>query len=100
MKKLEKVEDLVIEILMSNIDARNSDDVLYYAVCARLGSQVLENNFGYVLRNFNQFDVPRYESVSRARRKVQAQRPELRATEPVRKMRKEREVMFGDYATR
>lgn len=93
-----RVEDLVLDILEHDADARNSDDYLYFKVCQRLDSAVLGATLGNVLNNFNRYDVPRYSTVSRARRKVQAKFKHLRAADKVADNRLEREIMFEDYA--
>lgn len=100
MSDLYKIEGIVIEILMADSNARNSDDYLYFKVCQRLDNAVLDVKLGDWLLGFNKYDMPRFASVSRARRKVQAQFPELRATEKINKCRYERAVMFEEYAVR
>lgn len=98
MKDIHKIEHMVQEILEQDINARNSDDYLYYSVCQRVNAALLEHRLGDVLLGFNGLNLPRYASVSRARRKIQAKFPNLKATEEVKEMRLEREIIFEDYA--
>lgn len=98
MADLYKVENMVLEILLWDEQARNSDDYLYFKLCQRLDNSVLNEKLGDVLLNFKGFDLPRYASVSRARRKLQAKYPELKATDKIKERRLEREILFEEYA--
>ena len=93
-----RVEDLVKDILTKDEKARECDNLLFLKVCQQLDSEVLTVPFGAVLTGFNHYDVPRFSTVSRARRKVQAQNPELKAKGKVAQYRLEREIMFEEYA--
>ena len=98
MKDIHKIEKLVESILREDEKARNSDDYLYFTVCQRRNMAALYQNFGEVLLNFNRLELPKYASVSRARRKLQAKFPELKPTENVKDFRLEREIKFETYA--
>ena len=100
MKELFKIEDLVIEILMADSAARNSDDALYFKVIQRINSEALDAKLGHILTGFNAYNLPRFATVSRARRKVQAQRPELCGDKKVSKGRQEKAILFEEYAVR
>jgi hypothetical protein len=98
MRDIHKLEDVVKDVLESDASTRNSDRQLYFKVCQRLDSGVLEHKLGDVLLSFNNYDMPRFESVSRARRKLQAKFPRLKATDEIKERRLEREIMFEEYA--
>lgn len=98
MQELLRTEDIVLNILRSDKQARNSDDYLYFKVCQWLDNSVLNCKLGDVLLSFKSFDLPRYASVGRARRKLQAAYPELRADGEIEDRRLEHKIMFEEYA--
>ena len=100
MKNAKKVTDIVLGILRADPQARNSDDYLYHEVCKQVNPAILGAQFGNVLTGFKSYGVPAYESVGRARRLIQAQNPELRATEQVRDFRYENELNYEAYSRR
>lgn len=97
-KGLFQLEEVVQDILEYDIDARNCDDHLYAEVLRQINPGVLDKPFRVVLNNFNQFDIPAYESVGRIRRKVQSECPWLMAGDKVRKMRTDNEEIYRKYA--
>lgn len=100
MKNAKKVTDMVLGILESDPQARNSDDYLYHEVCKRVNPDILGASFGQVLAGFKGYGVPAYESVGRARRLIQAQRPDLRADGVVSDFRYENEIRYEEYSRR
>lgn len=100
MRNAKKVTDMVLAILERDPQARNSDDYLYHEVCKEVNPEILGASFGRVLTGFKGYGVPAYESVGRARRLIQAQRPDLRANEAVSDFRYENEIRYEDYARR
>ena len=98
MTKIYKVHDLCMEIMMSDEMARNSDKYLYLKVCQRINEQILAEPLKTVLTEFKKYGVPCFESVGRARRKIQAQFPELRACAEVSDRRLENELIMEQYA--
>lgn len=98
MDNLNTIYDIVKVILIQDEAARSSDDYLYHQVCLRINKDILSLPFGHVLTNFNTYNVPCYESVGRARRKVQAQYPELKANKKVQEYRLENEVAYEEFA--
>ena len=95
---MKKTTDLVKEILMEYPDARNSDMLLYYLVCCRRNIVSLGEPFGYALMNLEKLNLPPIESVTRFRRQIQKQYPELASTKKVKAMRDEREEIFREYS--
>ena len=97
-KGLFQLQEVVQDILEDDIEARNCDDHLYAEVLRKINPGVLDKPFRVVLNNFNQFDIPAYESVGRIRRKVQSKCPWLLASDKVRKMRTDNEEIYRKYA--
>lgn len=98
MRDLYTIQDMVKDILIKDEKARNSDDYLYHVVCGNINKDVLALPFGHVLTNFQSYNIPCFESVSRVRRKVQAQYPDLKAAEVVTKGRAETEMEYIDWS--
>lgn len=98
MDNLFKVEEVVAKILEEDEQSRNSDNYLFYEFCKRYNPAVLSHNLGDVLMAYGDSGLPRYGSISRARRKLQAQRPELRGNNNVKRWRSENETEVRSYA--
>ena len=98
MKDLLKLEDIVREILINDEKTRENDDLLFMKVCEQLNGNVLNHSFGAVLQDFNKYGFPKYASVGRARRKLQAACPELRPKQEIERLRYERSVDYEKYA--
>lgn len=98
MHDLYKVADIVKDILQENEQARNSDKLLYFEVCKRLNAWVLDERLGDFLLTFSDYNLPQFESVGRARRKIQAQFPELRPIKDVEVGRYERSIDYEKFA--
>jgi hypothetical protein len=89
---------LVKDILVKNKKARDSDIVLYLKVMERLNPPTLTMPFGMVLRNLKELGLPCYDTVSRARRKIQSDNPDLQGSERVQDRRAELEEEYRKYA--
>lgn len=102
--KLYKTTDLVKEILMKNKQARNSDTHLYLQVIYKVGMlKGIDVNAMPVtefLMKRNKLGFPCYESVSRARRKLQAEYSELAGTDEVEEQKVINERVYKEYARR
>lgn len=85
-------------ILERHPQTRNSDDLLYLKVAETYDSDVLYRPFWEVMTRMAEIPIPHYESVSRARRKMQEQHPELSAIPEVEYEREKNEKAFRDYA--
>lgn len=97
-KKAKDLEELVTKVLIENPFARDSDTELFFSVCMVICPNALAKPFGSVLRDFNSYGLPRFESIARIRRKVQAAFPELQGNRQVESWRKEKETEFREYA--
>lgn len=105
MKKrteLKNTTALVKDILEQDQKARNSDSFLYFQVLKRLGEEKgLDLDYVSVtvfLLNMAEWGFPPFESVRRARQKLQAEFPELSANEKVAAHRAENEQAFRQFA--
>lgn len=99
MENLKTLENEIIKILKKIPEARNSDMILYYEYCLQNWVREYEMWRVFKCSDFRkQKNVSVFESVSRARRKVQEKYPELRSTEEVENFRKEKEEEFIKYA--
>ncbi len=105
MKKrteLKNTTALVKDILEQDQKARNSDSFLYFQVLKRLGKEK-DLDLDYVsvtvfLLNMAEWGFPPFESVRRARQKLQAEYPNLCASEKVAELREENEKAFREFA--
>lgn len=76
---LRNTAKVVRSVLETRNYARNDDMALYYCVCARLMPEVKHKSFGAVMAHHKEYGLPPFETVRRARQKLQAEAPELRA---------------------
>ena len=95
--KIFELENRVIKALAVNKECRENDHMLYVAVCEDIVGGEL-NNFLEMFTNRKAYELPPFESVSRCRRRVQAQYPELQSRERIAKMRDNKQLDYIDYA--
>ncbi len=93
--KLKNIKKIVIVCLTEKPVTRNSDRILYNEVCSTLGYNTKEMSAWDMLHDCR---MPSTESVRRARQKIQAEFPELRACEPVEKKRMELVSEYKEFA--
>ena len=102
VKELQTIQDIVKNILIKNEKARNSDSFLYLEVLKVLGNQkgidVASLSVPLFLTDYQGAVFPPFESVGRARRKMQAEFPELSGNEFVKKHRKKNEQIYKTFA--
>lgn len=98
MSKIKKTEIIVKSILEDNKEARDDDFLLVSLVCRRYCPGIIGETFTEVLAQHKRYGLPSFESITRARRKLQATHEELRGSEQVRRIRDEEEENFRDYA--
>lgn len=97
-EEIKTTEKLVKSILIKSVPARNSDIYLYYKVVEKLNKGVSQKPFAEVIFNLEELGLPLYDTVTRARRKIQMQNPELKGDERVARKRAENEEVYRDYA--
>lgn len=100
--ELKTTTDIVKDILESNQEARNSDNVLYVLVCAVIGKEhgidINSMSMPTFLLNLKEHGFPAFETVRRTRQKLQAENEELRASSTVEGFRMLHEETFREYA--
>lgn len=89
---------IVKDILVKNKKARNSDVYLYIKVMERLNKGSSKLPFDEVFNNIKELGLPFYDTVTRARRKVQEKNPDLQSDRYIEKCRRENEKTFEDFA--
>lgn len=98
MSSLETTENEVKQILEKIPTARNNDMILYYEYC--IGKWVRDTEL-YKVFNDSDFrknkNIAVFESVSRARRKLQEKYEYLRPTSEVQKFKQELEEEYKNY---
>lgn len=92
---LKTVESAVKTSLTNDVNSRKSDFKLYVETLKELGFDVsyLESFFSKY-----EYSLPSFEAVTRARRLVQAQIPELKDVHVSRYRKKVKEPEFKDYS--
>ena len=97
MSKFSTMEKLVLQVLEESPAARQDDYVLMWLVCQKTKPELCEKPFADVLYNHRFLGLPNWETVTRCRRKIQAQRPDL-VIKRTAKKRREQEQEYRDYA--
>lgn len=104
MKKLLRTSNLVKEILTEIPATRNSDSLLYLKVIERIATQsdqpidLTQISVPYFLCNIKRLNFPYFETVRRARQKVQENHPELKSSVEVEAVKAQKEKAFRAYA--
>lgn len=94
-----RVYDLVKAILVSDKQARNSDRIMYYDYLTwYYGDKMMNITLAEALEDPDKYNLPNYDTITRARRKVQADHEELRSDKAIEKMRRKREEDFVKFA--
>lgn len=98
MNNLKKISVIVKEILTENEETRNSDMLLYVKVCETLNPTVSALPFFSTLLNLKSLNLPCFETVRRARQKVQEKNPHLAGNFNTRRFRAINENKFRKFA--
>ena len=102
MSDLKTITDLVRALLEQDPRCRNSDGFLYLRVlftyAKKNGINLDAMSISDFLMNHHGNDFPIFESVRRARQKLQQHNPELAASEAVEGFRAENEAKYHAYA--
>lgn len=75
IKQIKKLEPIIEKLLEAYPKYRDNQNAMFVAVCVRYDEELDFSNF---TKKFTRGELPPFESVSRARRKVQARREDLR----------------------
>jgi hypothetical protein len=97
--KLYETKALVKQVLEENEKARNSDNELYIQICLILNPLAFSVPFAEVISNLDEYGLPPFETVRRARQKLQAEIPDLRPCDEVALFRAENETAYKEFAT-
>lgn len=85
----------VRRILIEQPETRDDDMKLYAILVHKATKMSVKVNFYEAMYNHEKYNLPSYESVTRARRKVQENEPPLQGTK--RQKRKELEEEYRDF---
>ena len=97
--KLDKVENIVKRVLETYSDTRDDDFVLVYRVYKEINEgAMIRELFCEVMLNHKEYGLPAFEGITRARRKLQKDYPELRPSEMIGKFRKQQEEEYKAYS--
>lgn len=99
MRDIETIEEIVKGVLEENPSTRNSDTILYEAVCREMNPTACTLSFSTVMTKRAELGLPKYDTVGRARRKLQQKDKALRAIEKVTDKRFDNWKLVRDYAT-
>lgn len=105
MNELKNTTALVKSLLEKDKKCRNSDSYLYLEVIEAIAKRdewciTLQGmSVSYFLLNMSQLGVPAFETVRRARQKLQASYPELASCDKVQEGRLEKELEYRAFAT-
>ena len=81
MSKKKNIEALVLDALRTNIRARKDDFILYGSVLKRMGIDLGISLYTFLSTAREFYNAPSFESVTRCRRHIQEQMPELKDKE-------------------
>lgn len=98
MRKKGEVKDYVYNILKEIPEARNSDENLYLRVCMAINPNAVQQPFWHVMMNRNGYDLPPFESIRRARQKLQSTFPELAGSPEVEEYRSRMEEEIREWS--
>ena len=101
--RLTNIKGLVKSILARDVKARNSDSYLYLKVLCTIAKDRNDIDIENVtiisfLLNMQDWGFPQFESVRRARQKLQSEFPELSANNTVAIARKQNEKEYRAFA--
>lgn len=98
MSKLKKIETNVLAVLLKYPESRGNDFVLYANYIKENKAELTDAGLIYALLHAKEIGLPSYESVTRARRKIQQHNPQLRPPEKAAAAREEKEKQYRSYA--
>lgn len=98
MKNIRKLETIVKEVMVKQEATRSDDFLLVASVCRLLCPGIMGETFIAVLNDHKKYGLPSFESITRARRKLQAEYKGLEATNRMKAVRAEAEEEFRNYA--
>lgn len=100
MSKIKRVESLVKSILELDPEARNDDFKLIAEVYYYINTETGKLPFNVVMLAHKDLKLPSLESITRARRKIQAEYDYLKASKEIVEIRENEEEEYRRYARR
>lgn len=102
MDNIRATANLVKKMLQDYPITRLNDEYLYFEICSDILKRQDRDIKGFTLENAllhrKMYDLPKFETVRRARQKIQASCPELASTDYVSNLRAQREQDYRAYA--
>lgn len=98
MKNMRKLEGVVKSTLEISKESREDDFLLVCMVYGELNGAVKYKNFEYVMKNHKILGLPSFESITRARRKLQSKYSYLKPSKKTQSARASEEMLFRDYS--
>lgn len=98
MKRMKDIEIKVADILYKYPESRANDFVLYALYIKENNAELSRVGLIYALMEAKKLNMPNFESITRARRKIQQRNPELKPPHKTEKIRASRELDFRKYA--
>ena len=102
MQDLQTTKKLVMDVLVKNPQARNSDNYLYYIICKeqleKQGLGIDRISLANALLHRERYGLPNFETVRRTRQKAQEKNPALAALPEVEEARLDLEEEYREFA--
>ena len=102
MQEIKNTAKLVKKALINHSKARNNDNYLYYVICHDLlediGLNIDSISLSQALLYRKEYNLPNFETVRRARQKIQADCPELASNTVVAVERTTKEKIYREYS--
>ena len=103
MRDLFETKAMVYEMLKEHEEARGCDELLYYLVCKRVlwiqGKPIQNMLLSSALLYRKELNLPKFESVRRARQKIQREHQWLKPKKKVQELRAAEEEKYKEFAT-
>lgn len=99
MGRIKLIEPLVKKILEVDPVARKDDFKLIAEVYYQLNQEIVDLSFSLVMLGHKELKLPTPETITRVRRKLQAEYEHLRPQEEIEKIRLKKQAQFRRYAT-
>lgn len=93
----ETIEHLVTDILLQKPSCREDDFLLICEVYKKTVPRFRNMTFAELCRSHNDVGAVAFESITRARRKVQSDNPALKSSQAVTAYRSEKEREYRNY---
>lgn len=97
MSKVNVIETRVKEVLENSPLTRENDNLLYVTYLEEYHYVDFNKQ---IFINYEQYGLPSFKSIERARRKIQNEEGKYKASERIEEGRKEAEKQFQDYYRR